>query len=51
MSDVRLDLEALADRGKILFSDRVERDLEQTFGGKVNGGHSKLIEDRRPTRR
>lgn len=44
--NVRLDLEAEADRTAILFTDRVERDAEKTFGGRVNGGQSRRIERR-----
>ena len=48
--NVRLDLEAEADRAAILFTDRVERDLEQAFGGKVNANDRPAYQPRRPMR-
>jgi len=49
--NVRLDLEAEADRAAILFTDRVERDLEVAFGGKVNANDRPAYQPpRRPMR-
>jgi hypothetical protein len=45
--NARLDFEAEADRKGIHFSDRIARDCEKIFGGRVNAGYTR----RTPTTR